>query len=133
MLKTADWVYMLMGVCLSINITSTLGLGDSLLSLPKNFRLKQPTGFTDKYRRCLFFKSNFSESPGIYHIVANTTQILSSIYHWDIKQYFPMRIRNVCSHVPLWALSQHWPLFKGFYFLMQQLEITTSFIKTQFP
>ena len=57
---------------ISINITSTLGLGDSLLSLPKNFRLKQPTGFTDKYRRCLFFKSNFSESPGIYHIVANT-------------------------------------------------------------
>lgn len=39
------------------------------LSLCKNLRPKQPAHFIDKYKRCLFLKSSFSESPGIYYTV----------------------------------------------------------------
>lgn len=66
-----------MGVCSTVNVISTLGCLHRIfsfiqsMSISENGRPKQSISSIHK-RDYLFFKSGFSESSEIYHVVANT-------------------------------------------------------------
>lgn len=89
-LKTLDCIYSMLSGCLfnyKYNFYFGLLMYDlSLyiinLSIPNNVRSKQLIHFHWQMK-CLFFKSNFSESPGIFHIVANSIYLDFSEECWS--------------------------------------------------